>query len=162
MNFRFRALPALSLILLYGSIAFGQESPANVTSTIAAKDNGMERIPPVVTGMPYSAVTEGETVQTAADGTRFDRKMEKAKTYRDSQGRTRMERYIPTGFSNGDLPTVSSVTIRDPVAGVAYFLNPREHRARQMTLHLPPAGDRTQSSLVTWACGETEEQPASD
>jgi hypothetical protein len=149
MNSYFKAFLACSLILLYGSIAFGQESPTNASSTIAAHENGMERIPPVVTGMPYSAVTETETVQAGADGTRFDHKMARTKTYRDSQGRTRIERYMPTGFSNSDPPAVLSVTIRDPVAGVEYFLNPREHTARQVTLHLPPPGQRTQPAVVS-------------
>jgi hypothetical protein len=36
---------------------------------------------------------------------------------------------------------LASVTIRDPVAGVEYFLNPGEHTARQMTLHLPRQGN---------------------
>ena len=147
MNFQFKSL-ACSLMLLCGSTAFGQESQTTVIGTMAVRDNGFEHIPPVVRGMPYSAVTEGETVQTATDGTRFDHKMGRSKTYRDSQGRTRTERYIPTGLSNSDPPTVMSVIIRDPVAGVEYFLSPREHTARQMAMHLPPGDDNTRTSVT--------------
>lgn len=150
MNSCLRLFAVSILFLLTSSIAFCQESSnANVTSPLAVRDNGMERIPRFVTGLPYSAVTESEGSQTGTDGTRFERRMQKTKTYRDSQGRTRMEHYISTGLSNSDPPELLNVTIEDPVAGVKYFLDPRRHTAREMSLHVPPMGAEDRSNIVT-------------
>lgn len=158
MNSCFRALLGWSVMLLCGSIAFGQESSSTMTSTLVVRD-GMERIPRVVTGTPYSSETESESQQTAADGTRFDRKTTRTKTYRDSQGRTRMERYMPTGLSNGDEPTLLSVTIEDPVTGKSYFLNPREHTARERMFHVPRAEENgTVTRVETRTVMKTDRQ----
>jgi hypothetical protein len=138
-----------SVILLCSHVSFAQEPPS-VAGPIGARGAGLDRIPAVVTGLPYSSVTESETIQTGADGTRFDRKSERGKTYRDSQGRTRMEHYIPSALPKNDPVELVTVIIRDPVAGVQYFLNPRQHTARRMTLHLPRQGNaESRSSAVT-------------
>jgi hypothetical protein len=130
-----RGLVAISSVfLLCGLSSFAQESSTtSVTSTIAVR--GLEPVPRVVTGQPFSAITETENLQTLADGTHIRRKMADTKTYRDSQGRTRMERYLESG--SADFPELTSVMIEDPVASVAYFLNPRNHTARQMSFHAP-------------------------
>jgi hypothetical protein len=138
----FRAALALSLVLLCGSIAYGQELQTSGVTVIMGTGIGGEPIPAAVTGMPYSAVTEFETVQTAADGTRFDHKTTRSKTYRDSRGRSRTEHYIPTGLSNNDEPTVATVIIRDPIAGLAYILYPKDHTAEQRVMNVPPTRDR--------------------
>jgi hypothetical protein len=128
-------LTICSVLLLCGLSSFAQESSttSSVTSTIAVR--GLEVVPRVVTGQPYSAITETESLQTLADGTHIRRKMASTKTYRDSQGRTRLERYLESG--SADFPELTSVMIEDPVASVAYFLNPRNHTARQMPFHAP-------------------------
>jgi hypothetical protein len=136
MNSCVKVLVVCALCTVCGCILPAQESSTSTTSTIV-RNSGMERMPRVVTGMPYSSETVTETVQIAADGTRFDRKMGKTKNYRDSQGRTRMEHYIETGPSNSDQPALATVRIEDPVAGVSYSLNPREHVARQITFRVP-------------------------
>jgi hypothetical protein len=141
MKFCLQLSIVCGVLAVCGLPLLSQESSTSLTSAIAVRDNGTERIPPVVIGLPYSSVTETETHQTLADGTRIDRKMERDKTYRDSQGRTRMEHYLPTGLANSDPPTFGTVMIRDPVAGVSYFLNPRQHTAREMPLHLPRANE---------------------
>jgi hypothetical protein len=122
----------------------------------AVRDTGWEKIPHVVTAMPYSAVTEAETLQTLPDGSHIDRKMERTKTYRDSQGRTRMEHYLPTGLSNNDPPTLGSVIIRDPVAGFSYFLSVQKRTARQSVFHMPAAetGVVTRLETRTSAAGD--------
>ena len=154
----FGALLGCSLLLLCGLIAFGQESSGTMTSTIVVRD-GMERIPRFVAGMPYSAETEAEGQQTGTDGTRFDRKMTRTKTYRDSQGRTRMEHYMPTGLSNSDKPTLLNVTIEDPVAGKMYFLNPREHTAREKALHVPHAEENGGATRIQTRTMMRTDQP---
>jgi hypothetical protein len=87
---------------------------------------GFEEMHPgkVVTGAPYSAVGVTETIQTLADGTTIDRKIQ-ANIFRDGQGRVRRETTLPvigplvaSGKSN------SFVMIHDPVAGTAFVLHP--------------------------------------
>jgi hypothetical protein len=90
MNTYLRFVVVLGLSLLWSLPSLAQHASTSVSGRITV----MEKIPAVVTGQPYAAVTESEAVQTAADGTRFDRKMDRMKTYRDSQGRMRMERYF--------------------------------------------------------------------
>lgn len=105
----------------------------NTDPAIAAPAGLSDHWPRVVTGEPYSAVTEVESVQIAADGTRFDRKVMRQKTYRDSQGRTRSEHYIGMGPSGSEPnPTLATILIRDPAAGVTYSLNPRTHTAKML------------------------------
>ena len=47
---------------------------------------------PSIKGQPYSAEQESEHFQTLTDGTRIHQKRMVARTYRDSEGRTRTER----------------------------------------------------------------------
>jgi hypothetical protein len=95
---------------------------------------GFEEMHPgkVVTGAPYSAVGVTETVQTLADGTTIDRKIQ-ANIFRDGQGRVRRETTLPvigplvaSGKSN------SFVMIHDPVAGTAFILHPDTKVADQL------------------------------
>jgi hypothetical protein len=95
---------------------------------------GFEEMHPgkVVTGAPYSAVGVTETIQTLADGTTIDRKIQ-ANIYRDGQGRVRRETTLPvigplvaSGKSN------SFVMIHDPVAGTAFILHPDTKIADQL------------------------------
>jgi hypothetical protein len=103
---------------------------------------GFEEMHPgkVVTGAPYSAVGVTETVQTLADGTTIDRKIQ-ANIFRDGQGRVRRETTLPvigplvaSGNSN------SFVMIHDPVAGSAFILHPDTKIADQMPA--PHRGNR--------------------
>src|SRR5437870_3167473 len=90
-----------------------------------------------VKGAPYSAQAVTETTQTLADGTRIVQKST-AMIYRDSLGRERREQTLPAigpFTAQGDAPQI--ISIFDPVAGVNYSLNPREHIA--MKLPSPPS-----------------------
>lgn len=91
-----------------------------------------------VIGEPYSATTEIESVQTLADGTHITRKAMTLKTYRDSQGRTREERYVQMGVGGGNQDVLSIILIRDPVAGTSFSLNPNMHTAMVPVLVRPP------------------------
>jgi hypothetical protein len=142
-------LTVFSMFVLCGLSSFAQESSTtSVTSAIAAR--GLEVVPRVVTGQPYSAITETEILQTLSDGTHIRRKMAGTRSYRDSLGRTRLERYLPSGPRSSDSPDLASVMIQDPVANVAYFLNPRDHTARQMPFHAPVSeASVDKNSIVT-------------
>jgi hypothetical protein len=78
------------------------------------------RMPAPVTGLPFSATVTTHTTQSKPDGTYVSRTMTMVQ-YRDSDGRTRTE----MGESTGASPEpVKLVTIRDPVAGVSYTIDP--------------------------------------
>ena len=95
---------------------------------------GFEEMHPgkVVTGAPYSAVGVTETIQTLADGTTIDHKVQ-ANIFRDGQGRVRRETTLPvigplvaSGKSN------PFVMIFDPVAGTGFILHPDTKIADQL------------------------------
>jgi hypothetical protein len=52
--------------------------------------------------------------------------------YRDSEGRTRTE-HIFTPPGSGEIAGPSLIQISDPVAGVRYTLNPKNHTAQRMS-----------------------------
>jgi hypothetical protein len=90
-----------------------------------------------VKGSPYSAQAVTETTQTLADGNRIVQKST-AMVYRDSLGRERREETLPAIGSftpQGDPPQI--ISISDPVAGVNYSLNSRDHVAIKLPA-LPP------------------------
>lgn len=75
----------------------------------------------VVTGAPYSAEVVSESVQVLGDGNRIIRRTT-GRVYRDSQGRIRREEDREPGH-------VGSISITDPVAKVAYSLDPESKAA---------------------------------
>ena len=85
----------------------------------------------VVKGAPYSAQAVTETIQTLGDGNRIVNKTTSS-LYRDGEGRTRRELTIkllgPIGDGGEALQTVF---INDPVAGVSYSLDSKNHVAHK-------------------------------
>jgi hypothetical protein len=88
-----------------------------------------------IAGAPYSALEVTEHVQTLSDGTHITQPAQKVTYYRDSQGRTRIERTFPSppGVSVGTDAGPSVIEIADPVAGVHYSLDTRDHKARKIS-----------------------------
>jgi len=92
-----------------------------------------------VTGAPYSAQEVTEETQTLANGNVITRKIQ-ANLYRDSSGRVRTERTVPSGrpvpgqTAAAQTGTRTMVTIHDPVAGVSNELDTTAKTVRQMTL----------------------------
>jgi len=87
-------------------------------------------------GIAYSADQFSVTTQTLPDGTKITVKRS-YKIYRDSAGRIRHET-LATNLESAEpnnLPL--SISIQDPVAGVAYNLNPRDHTARKTEIRRP-------------------------
>ncbi|HEU0174801.1 MAG TPA: hypothetical protein VFV58_11100 [Blastocatellia bacterium] len=87
----------------------------------------------VVKGAPYSATAVTESVQTLSNGARITHKST-ASIYRDSEGRTRREVTLDSigPFATAGEPA-QLIFINDPVAGVHYILDQRNHTARKMT-----------------------------
>jgi len=92
-----------------------------------------------VSGAPYSAEQVTEHVQTLADGTHITRPAEKALYYRDSLGRTRIERTfpMPPGVPESAIVRHSLIEINDPVSGAHYTLDERRRTATKFSF--PPA-----------------------
>jgi len=130
----------VSGFLLLASQALAQSPVVTPVPTGPARDYQGPR-PGRVIGQPYAAVTETEKSQTLADGTNFERKFAPVeKSFRDSQGRTRRENYIPTGSSGDTSSVLVRIFITDPLAGTEYVLDPNKHTAHQSTLTGFPLG----------------------
>ena len=89
-----------------------------------AQDSGSVRLK-VVQNAPFSAEAVTESSQTLEDGNRITSKMS-ATIVRDSEGRTRREQRNSKGML--------VVFIHDPVAGVAYVLDPVKKSARKIAV----------------------------
>ena len=130
-----KAALASAVVCLWCTALLAQQTTSTDSVTALRTTPPMrssEHWPLVVTGEPYSAVTKVENVKVANDGTRFESHTVRQKTYRDSLGRTRTEHYIGMNISGGNSnPTLVSIWIRDPAAGVSYFLDPRTHTAKE-------------------------------
>lgn len=100
-----------------------------------------------VTGAPYSAEVITEHIQTLSDGNRIVRRTS-GRVYRDSQGRTRREEDKAPG-------QVGLITINDPVATVAYSLNP-DTRTATKTM----AGNLVAAAVIDWKMASAKADPA--
>jgi hypothetical protein len=79
-----------------------------------------------VTNAPFSADVVTETTQTLADGNHIHQ-IVTSRVYRDSEGRTRREQAVNLNGLAPGASTQQMVFINDPVAGVSYSLNARDH-----------------------------------
>jgi hypothetical protein len=157
MNTGLKAFLSFGLLVLCGGGLPAQEvstAPGQVSVLISRSG---APAPQTVTGQPYSAIIETEFSQTLADGTHIKRKMGTTKTYRDSQGRTREEHYMPPDLAERGSETILSIALRDPAQGLTYVLNPRNHTARELTVALRANTDTsaTQPTAVREATTST-------
>jgi hypothetical protein len=83
-----------------------------------------------VKGSPYSAEAVTETTQTLSDGNRIVNRSS-SQLYRDGEGRTRREQSLNYVSNLAAGPSVKTVMINDPVAGVTYSLDPESRTARK-------------------------------
>jgi hypothetical protein len=127
----------LSLMILISGAVWGQSGP--VGPRFGSRPM-MQGGPPMlglmsgktVTGAPYSAQITFEHTQTLPDGNLIDQK-NTATVYRDSQGRSRLEETRPSNSGNPQ----QIIRITDPMARVAYVLDPAKKTAHRFAL--PPA-----------------------
>lgn len=88
----------------------------------------------IVKNAPYSAETTSTNVQTLFDGNKITTKYA-TKVYRDSEGRTRTEQILSEReMKSSARQERELVTIEDPVAGFAYYLNTFTKTARKVEL----------------------------
>jgi hypothetical protein len=81
---------------------------------------------PAIVATPFSAVGIAETTRQSADGNQFSR-TSTYHFYRDTQGRTRIERAVRLARlnANGEQAALPLIEIRDPVAKQMTILNSR-------------------------------------
>jgi hypothetical protein len=79
-----------------------------------------------VANAPFSADVITETTQTLADGNHIHQTVT-SKVYRDSEGRTRREQAVNLNGLAANASIQQMVFINDPVAGVSYSLNAKDH-----------------------------------
>lgn len=105
------------------------QTPAGNNVNFMSSEFSFEKF---VKGAPYSAQAVTETTQTLSDGNRIVNNSSTA-VYRDSEGRTRREQTLKAigPFASGD-EVFKSISINDPVAGVAYVLEPHSRAARKI------------------------------
>ncbi len=117
MNPLARAMVVSGLLMLAHGTAMAQTQPPACPPV----DKPSLYFPMVIprTGCPLSAVIQGTTTQTLADGTHIQTNFT-ALVYRDSLGRIRRETYSPTDT------TPNMIAISDPVEGFAYFILPQK------------------------------------
>lgn len=96
---------------------------------------------PPVAGLPYIADVTTEFHQEFADGNRVEHRST-ATVARDSQGRTRREQTIgPPPGAQAESESRQVILINDPVAKVAYSLDPGKRTAIKLTMPERPAGE---------------------
>lgn len=107
-----------------------------------------------VVGVPYSGIGTTRSVSTFLDGNRIVH-VETTRFFRDSQGRTRVERMFPPANSTMSSPPIPAmVTINDPVSGERYVLHPQRKTAgtlqsRGVGEMQPPVAPPTPSARVS-------------
>lgn len=100
----------------------------------------------IVLGAPYSA--EEVERNSSAEGANDEKWHSLRKIYRDSMGRTRIERALSLG--PGSPPGPKIIQIIDPASGWDYVLDPEAkvaHRYRPQAQGAPPAAKRTSQSV---------------
>jgi hypothetical protein len=99
-------------------------------------DGPRAEIGSLITGQPYSAVQVSEHTETLANGTHIQQKWESALLYRDSQGRTRTERFTYAGALpvHTEEPGHRLIRICDPMAGYVYVLDTKKHIAHRLKI----------------------------
>lgn len=129
-------LLAFGLWPLIVSVVLGQGGSGAASGSATGRPVGSislaapHAIPVAVTGAPYSAEQIDERVQTLNDGTHIRQTQVHTKIYRDSQGRTRIERPLIVLQNRQDWPLVTEIT--DPVAGVRYIVDPQNKVAHRV------------------------------
>jgi hypothetical protein len=149
MNTLYRIALITATLLLFTRGVYAQQTAQAGTGIVSGTAQGANNPPQtmtirfsapflsraVVTGAPYSAEELSDHTQTLADGTHITQKTRISKLFRDSQGRSRIERPMFMGMGT-DSEDVMIVEITDPVSGFRYVLDTYNHVAHRFA---PPA-----------------------
>jgi len=97
--------------------------------------------PRPIVGAPYYGEEVSQHEQTLANGTQINETKTLRKIWRDSQGRTRIERELGVNPSSKSAPAIVQIT--DPVAGYIYTLDTARRVAHRVVAPPPPGGPQT-------------------
>jgi len=144
-----RILVMSGILVIVSAAAFGQVSSMTSSSSpngqfsMTVGFNAPRHSMPVVAGAPYSGEQISERAQTLVDGTHItEEPRSQFHVYRDSAGRTRMERsYVMRQQAQPDAPII--IEINDPVEGCQYILDTVNQVAHRSTFQTPPQGSST-------------------
>jgi hypothetical protein len=140
---------SFGLLVLGTAAAFGQVQSTVVSGSATRNAAGqfsgsmtfspMRFAPMPVQGAPYSGEEVQSQQQTLSDGTHINRQNMRRMMYRDSQGRTRVERpMMPMMAVSNGTQAPQIVEITDPVQGFQYTLDTERKIAHRVTLNPLP------------------------
>lgn len=136
------------------AMAITPQGPVSNNFTFLTSEFSFDKL---VKGAPYSAEAVTETTQTLGDGNRIVNTSSSA-VYRDGEGRTRRESTLKAigPFASSGEP-MKTISIYDPVAGVAYILNPVSREAQKtQAMHMEPTPmSGARSRIVAPANGDS-------
>ena len=166
-----------AIVLASAASTFGQEKPATIEKEVAVQTavgfqgpgqgepvsgnnfvfvNSEFSFDKLVKGAPYSAQAVTEMTQILSDGNRIVN-TSTAAVYRDGEGRTRREQTLKSiGTYSVSGESFQTISINDPVAGVAYVLEPHSHTARKIQGFRMEAGSAGGFKVVGSPAGEGE------
>lgn len=138
----------LSLLPMFAAAALGQtiittsppaepKTPYHGMATFQAPRYG----PRPIVGAPYYGEEVSQHEQTLANGTQINETKTLRKIWRDSEGRTRIERDLVVVSSSKSAPAIVQIT--DPVAGYIYTLDTARRIAHRVVAPPPPGGPQT-------------------
>ena len=142
-----RGANRLLVVVSFSAFTFAQNTPAPVQAgpskstqrtTPASPFFGAGPVPNsgVITGAPYSAEGQSQVVQTLADGTHIAGPVFTWKFFRDSQGRTRVERPVAANNNTANNTAPQTVIeITDPILFQKFTLNPATKRVRNQPMN---------------------------
>lgn len=147
---KYQSLIVLLIFLLIASVGFGQGvggGAISVQTVNGGRFSGSAGfmaprfLPPAVLGAPYSGEETQEHIQTLNDGTHITQPVMRRTMYRDSLGRTRVERpLMGAPRSNANIPPPPTVIeITDPAAGVQFTLDTEHKIAHRATVTAQPS-----------------------
>jgi len=129
------AIAVCGALLCCGANAGAQAAPGGGRAVASA--GASLPMPNTIVGEPVSFSIQSEIKQTLADGTRIDRKSSINRSFRDVQGRTRLEVYRNTKTPGSGEQVLIEVIVTDPIAQTGYSLNPEDHTAHQISHPAP-------------------------
>jgi hypothetical protein len=130
----------LAVLLILAAAASGQTLISSHRGPNGGSSTYGSPIPilPPITGAPVAYGLHEVRVQTLADGTHVTEVMRLERFWRDSQGRTRLER--SGNASNAQTPDWPTAEIADPTSGFWYVLEQEKKIAHRGRLPAPFSG----------------------
>jgi hypothetical protein len=156
-------------IVLAGA-AFGQVAPVFTSMSIKGSGDtfevtfrGTPRAATALTGAAFSGDWVLEHTRTLADGTHISQNNATQHLFRDSQGRTRVERPLRMGPVTQLESSLMLIEVSDPVSGFGFVIDDQNKIVHRMALPAgPPARPQKAADSPAWALGAAGRGSAAD